>query len=1036
MPATVALGVASALAGATESIPSCRLDRAEYDAVPEVASVRANAAVTVDRLRAELSEKTERLGAEHVEVASTLFRLGVAYRQAQRFSDARTAYEQVLAIRATAQPIDDNALGLVELNLGITHRFLGQPHAAIDVLTRLITRRESHGSGRDRTQALAFTTLAWARLDAMEIPAGLQDAERAIEINRAVLRRDDPAHGDALNVRGHLSRRVRQYSQSIEDHQTAIGLARVDVRRSYGNLANGFTGLGGTLGAQGHFADAKRCHELALAIREKAFGRNSQGVFVSHQGLAATAFAMGRYAEAKRHAESALEAIRPIAGSENEFVAQNLLGLGRLYRAMNDLATARRLFEQSLAMRERQFGAHHQSVEQPLLEIASTMIDPSARAAALQIHRRVLVMRQARLGPIHRLVGASLAEIAIALADTGADVEARSAFERALAIYEEANRSTEIGLARVLVRQGQLLQRLGQPELARKALDHALAIVGTRGFHPHESWYVLDAYSRSLRGGGDRDTAIYFAKLAVNGIQMLREGMLALDEGDQQSFLVDKLDVYRNLADLLIAEGRLGEALDVMRMLKHEEFFEFIQRDARSDRRASAVPLTLEERQVRLRVEQSFADAIKAAAELERLAHKARVEQRLSSEEEHRRAQLQGVLAGARNAFQRYLADLPASLRPTSRASTSPSVGQLDGLRQELRKRPRTAILHYVMGPERLSIILTLPGIHVPIQVAVSDETLYREVVELLRVIASKTDVRPAAQQLYSRLIAPIEKELAAADLDTLLLSLDGALRYVPFSALFDGERHLVERYAIAILTEATKVRGLTNVNADPSRIGAMGVSKGSAKLNMKPLPAVREELWQIVAEGSRKGLIPGRTLLDEAFTSASLRELAERDFSLLHVATHFQFMPGSERESFLLLGNDEKLTLEQLRHMDLPLGHVDLLTLSACQTALTDARSARGSEVEGLGVLLLNQGARNVVATLWQVADSSTSQLMVEFYRMRSQSPQVAKAHALRIAQLALLRGAPHSADAKRGGSSFAHPYHWAPFVLMGSGL
>ena len=116
----------------------------------------------------------------------------------------------------------------------------------------------------------------------------------------------------------------------------------------------------------------------------------------------------------------------------------------------------------------------------------------------------------------------------------------------------------------------------------------------------------------------------------------------------------------------------------------------------------------------------------------------------------------------------------------------------------------------------------------------------------------------------------------------------------------------------------------------------------------MKPLPAVRDELRQIVDDGTHKGLLPGRTFLDEAFTAEQLRTLIAERVPIIHVASHFQFRPGNERDSFLLLGNDKKLTLENIRQMNLDLDAVDLLTLSACQTGVADGSVAEGVEFEG----------------------------------------------------------------------------------------
>jgi CHAT domain-containing protein len=100
-------------------------------------------------------------------------------------------------------------------------------------------------------------------------------------------------------------------------------------------------------------------------------------------------------------------------------------------------------------------------------------------------------------------------------------------------------------------------------------------------------------------------------------------------------------------------------------------------------------------------------------------------------------------------------------------------------------------------------------------------------------------------------------------------------------------------------------------------------------------------------------------------------------------------------------------------------LNPIELLVLSACQTATGDRRAALG-----LAGLAVRSGARSTLATLWSVNDRSTALFMVEFYRELGQ-PGVTKAQAVRNAQLALLKQ-----------PQYEHPYYWAPFILLGNWL
>ncbi|HMK86752.1 MAG TPA: CHAT domain-containing protein, partial [Steroidobacteraceae bacterium] len=186
-----------------------------------------------------------------------------------------------------------------------------------------------------------------------------------------------------------------------------------------------------------------------------------------------------------------------------------------------------------------------------------------------------------------------------------------------------------------------------------------------------------------------------------------------------------------------------------------------------------------------------------------------------------------------------------------------------------------------------------------------------------------------------------------------------------------------------------------------------------------------------------------------------SLRDGLDQSYPIIHIASHFQFTPGSMDDSFLLLGDGNRLTLAQIR-TELNFNSVELLTLSACETALGDDRTAyHGVEVEGLGAIAQQAGAKAVLATLWPVADASTAAFMRALYQAHKAN-RLDKADALRQAQLSLLRGTAtmtDASDAQRGltrvaaakGSGnfrvdpkapYAHPFYWAPFILMGNWL
>ncbi len=268
------------------------------------------------------------------------------------------------------------------------------------------------------------------------------------------------------------------------------------------------------------------------------------------------------------------------------------------------------------------------------------------------------------------------------------------------------------------------------------------------------------------------------------------------------------------------------------------------------------------------------------------------------------------------------------------------------------------------------------------------------------------------AEQLYDWIIRPVEAELTAREITTLVIAPDGVLRLIPLTTLSDGKEFLIQKYAMALIPAIT----LTDPKPFPKEnieILLSGLSEG--RQGFSPLPSVVAELRDIKKIMDAKILIMNKAFNEENLT----REFKTRAYSILHVATHGVF-GGTPDESFLL-HYDSKLTMNGLeklislsRFRDRP---VELLTLSACQTALGNERAALG-----LAGVAVKAGVRSTIATLWYVDDEATSLAIREFYR-QIKKPGISKAEALQNTQKKLI-------DQRR----YWHPLYWAPFLLIGN--
>ncbi len=510
------------------------------------------------------------------------------------------------------------------------------------------------------------------------------------------------------------------------------------------------------------------------------------------------------------------------------------------------------------------------------------------------------------------------------------------------------------------------------------------------------------------------DLAILFGKEAVNGLQQVRSLNRDLEKELQQSLLASHEEIYTHLIDLLIREGRLGEAEQVMRMMKEDEFHEFVRRDAGLAGRETRVDFTRIEQEVWTAKDRALnKEAFELSEEAERLKRRSDA---LSAAEKARLDDILDRLDTHHRGYQTWLKDLMSTLY-SSRATLAKEaialnldlLGSLQGSLEELSSYldAPVAMLHLIVMKEKIRGIVTTISQQDAFEVPVTYAELNRLVSSFRTAVMDWKDeatLLAIGRRLHDLLIKPI-RSITPTPTDgripVLLLSLTGSLRYLPFAALHDGSRFLVEDMGLLILTEAAM-----NKLKDPRQgdWSAAGFGADAFKAH-NPLPAVRAELGAIIrVEGGNSGVIPGAIFLNGAFNRESLSDAAgSQKHAVIHIATHYKFKNNDEA-SHLVLGDETVLSLAELNSPRYVFKRIDLVTLSACQTAIGSGEIGRGIEIEGLGGFMQKRGAKAVIATLWSVEDNSTARLMSSFYR--NCIGGMTKVMALREAQLSLLRG------------------------------
>lgn len=553
------------------------------------------------------------------------------------------------------------------------------------------------------------------------------------------------------------------------------------------------------------------------------------------------------------------------------------------------------------------------------------------------------------------------------------------------------------------------------------------------------------------KSNGNPGLAVFFGKQAINQFQEIRNGNRGLSGELQGKYVESVENDYRALAGILITEGRLAEAEQILSLLKEHEFRDYVQRDS-SDSSAPegrATPNSIEAI-AQKKLEHFSDDLVTIGVERGKLLAKTN----LSSAETQRLEGLEREIARGNVQFENLMQQLEKEFAQKGKEGVRvEELRETQAIMDDLRELPEgTVAVFTVVGDKTFHAILRTPDVQKSYEYPITAEELNQKVAEFRKTLANPSlDPRPQAAAMYRVLVGPMAEDLRKAGATTLMWSLDGSLRYLPVAALYDGEHYLIENYRVSVMTLASNLHLSERPTSERRGVG-FGITR--AMTGSPALPWVAAELGGIIAtRPGDPGVLRGKVELDDQFTLRSMRAALIERYSVVHIASHFRFQAGDDSQSYLLIGDGSHLSLADLKTSAHLFGGVQLLTLSACNTGMGD-----GAEVEGFGTLAQRQGAKAIVASLWSVADSSTSVLMQSFYRHWQSSPDMTKLEALREAQLELLRGdqTPSARNPARGviledkedggsaGSPFsgnanapyAHPFYWAPFFLMGNWL
>ena len=907
--------------------------------------------------------------------AIVLGNIGVCYKNLGEYDQALRFHEQSLEMKRASGDREQEARTLS--NIGQVYWKLADYDRALDQYRKALTIFEQQANLPLQAAVLNGISLVYDELG--DYTRSRVGYERALALYERAGESESAGFGDALGnlggvflLLGRFEEAERRYHQSLQLSERLDDAQRTSL--DHGNL--GLCALG-----RGEFQLALTRFEMALKLATAAGLGHEEADWL--KGRSKAMLLLGRYDDARAALDAAIRTYER-AGLRRELV-EALVDVGALELDLGDVAAAARDFDRAAGTARRiRYVRGTQAAWVGSGDVASTRGQHEQAAASYDA-----ALQQGRRDGDHALVAEVATKLAVTWLRVGRDAEAAAAVGEALASSRAAGSRLLAAGARLA--DGELRLRRRELGTAAEAFAQAERDAKATGA-VSVRWRGLYGLGRVREAEGDAEHALAVYREAVDVLEDVRAQLS--EQRARAGFLQDKHHVYQALVRLLIERGRTGEAFEYSEQLRAQAY-----RDLFSAAPSSPLPHT---------------DASRAV-----LAARIRHLQQVMDDEQRKPAAFQRRAAVATYSSELSEAEHAYASAHQPRTTPAAAPGRPDALDVDAVRRrlpAGTALLEYLTLQDGVAVFVLSHGQVVAQVLRVAPADLAARV-ELLRDLVSRpgedTWVGPASS-LYDLLIRPL---VAAGWLDGITrcyIVPHGVLHYIPFAALRDREVGFVlgERFMLAQLPSAAAL--VSDVSPRiRTREGLLAV----APLG-RTLPYAREEAEAV----ARLFAGPSTLLVGLAATETAFKEAAPQ-FPVIHLATHGALNRVNPLLSSLELGpdatNDGHLQVFEI--VDLHLS-ARLVVLSACETGLAAgaySNTPPGEEFTGLTQAFLTAGSRTVLASLWSISDRATVSVMRRFYE---RSGVTAPGAALRDVQREL-----------KGGRERAHPYYWAPFVLIG---
>jgi len=1002
------------------------------------------------------------------------------------------ALEHIEKALAMANEVGDRSGEAIILDgIGKVYNSLGEKEKALTYYEKALP---IHREVEDRTgEATTLNDIANVYNDIGEKQKALEFYENALSIY--INSMDKVGEAATLNNIASVYYSLGQIQKVLECYEKALPIVRKIGYQS--GEAVTLNNIGCLYSELGQLQNALEYYEKALPIREELGDRLGEATTLNNIGL--VYFSLGQTQKALEFFEKVLPICQEVGARFHEATILNNMGIA--YNRFGQKQKGEEFCKKSLSVRLKMGDLIGEA--NSLNSIGSIHYDLDQRQKTLESLEKALL--------INRKVGDRKGEavvlnnLGMVYFELGQDQKALDYYHKALLIFQEL--MNPFGEAGTLNNIGGIYSKLGQKQKAMAYYEKALPILCEVGDLNGEAITLnnlgsiykdigqnqkaLEYYEKVLPilrevkdlsseatifnnigelyyhlGQKKKGLLIFYVKQAVNALQYLRQNIDNLDSKAKIKYLQSNENTYKSIASQLIFAGRLGEAQQVLDILKDEECFSFFRRES-SAYMPKYNPLDYTE------FERKWIDLqnilLEKMSSVSTPYHELLIKPNKTPEEEKKLDELKINREKAQIEYRDFL----NRMKKEFEAHEDQKKLEIDQISKRsstlkeflkslyLENNGKTVVLNFLVYKSQISVIITTPTAQIIKQSPLFDDKEFNEMIYYYRDMIEKfsklnrggnllpnQDLEKQKEELsrqksyietklYNLIFQTVDKYLEQYGAVNLIVSLDGVLRYIPLSSLYDGKHYMLQKYRIVLLSP-TNLKQFEKKQVIENKILGMGASKGCN--GFMPLHFVDKEIRAIVNDREKgcTGLINGNAFIDNDFTRETMfSSLKTSSYPFVHIASHFQFSPGDETKNQLLLGDGSTLNLMDIRKEGKLFDGVKLLVLSACQTGM----GGNGEEIDGFGELAQQCGAASVIATLWAVDDESTKDLMVKFYSILKRGKVSSKIEALRQAQLQLagledlIDNSMETVSAASGEKAdYSHPYYWAPFIMMGN--